>query len=132
VIKYLTLHHNDNALWQYIGRYGYDPGIRSELGGIMSSDDSTYWIVAISGPDVAGFAALKTKRKMLCHLYVFPEFRRRGIARELIERRIGLARSLGLSHLKVAVRPGRVKHYEARGFTELYIRGKWHWMRLEL
>ena len=131
-IVYRAFHHDDDELWRSIGKYGYDPKIRSELGGIMSSDDSTYWIVAMSDSVVAGFAALKEGKRMLSHLYVFPEFRQRGIAGELIELRIKLARSLRLPYLKVAVKPNRIKHYEGLGFTELYTRGKWHWMRLDL
>jgi len=132
MIDFKIFHHSDDELWRYIGRYGYDSSVRSELGGIMSSDDSTWWVVTISDSEVAGFAALKAKKRTLSHLYVLPQFRRRGIAGELIARRIELARSIGLPFVKVAIRPSRIKHYVTNGFTELYTRGKWHWMRLDL
>lgn len=130
LVKYLP---TDDILWQHIGRFGFDPAVRSELGGVMSSDDDTHWVVALAnGDSVAGFAALKQRQKRLSHLYVLPMYRRRGLAGQLIEERIAIAREIKLPYVMTAVRPERTKHYTACGFHDAYRRGRWHWMRLYL
>jgi len=106
--------------------------IEREIGGKISSPEGTHWICAYLGEELVGFGALKTKTKMLSHLYVYPAYRGRGIAGALIDRRIALARELGLPHVQISIKECRKPRYLALGFYDTSVRGRWHWMKLKL
>ena len=131
-MRYKTFRHSDNSLWAAIGEFGYDPKIRSELGGVMSSDDHSFWIVAFDGQKVAGFSSLKTKRRLLAHAYVFPDYREQGVCDQMIKIRLDLAKELELSKVQIVIRPDRLGHYEAYGFKKRYERGKYYVCELSL
>ena len=66
------------------------------------SDDllpSDHTLVAEDAGDVAGFASMRfeswNKRSILRHLYVAPEYRRRGVGRALVEAIASLSDSVG-------------------------------------
>lgn len=139
-MEVLVFKSSDEELWRLIGRYGFDPKIRKELGGPMSSYEDTVWFVAVDNEfadmgrrDVAGFAALKVDKRMLAHCYVFPQYRGRGLAARLTEARIAKAKELGLGKVNVILGEKAGGIYGRKyGFYRRLTRGKWGTYTLEV
>jgi GNAT superfamily N-acetyltransferase len=87
-IKQLT--NQDDEFYNTLGPYLSRRDIVAEIGAPIWDDDGKEWFVARVGRKVAGFAALKTvgKHRSLVSAYVLPDFRRRGIYRELVVARL--------------------------------------------
>ena len=98
----------------------------------MSSDENSYWVVAFDRGKVVGFSSLKTKRKLLAHAYVLPEYREQGICDQMIKTRLELAKEQGLNEVQIVIRPERLPHYEAYGFKKRYERGRYYVCKLLL
>lgn len=71
---------------------------------------------------LAAFGALNLQKELLEALFVAPEFAGHGVGRELLEFLLDLARSAGLTRIRVNSSMNAVGFYEANGFVE-YGRG---------
>lgn len=71
---------------------------------------------------LAAFGALNLERELLEALFVEPSFAGQGVGRELLAFLVDLARSAGLTRLKVNSSLNAVGFYQANGFVE-YGRG---------
>jgi GNAT superfamily N-acetyltransferase len=78
--------------------------------------------VALAGDRIVGFATVVTGedgRLELEDLFVDPDWRRRGIARELVRELAGNARERGHARLWVTGNPHAEAFYRAAGFVEI-------------
>ncbi|MGB5622909.1 MAG: GNAT family N-acetyltransferase [Gammaproteobacteria bacterium] len=71
---------------------------------------------------LVAFGALNLERELLEALFVAPSFAGQGVGRELLDFLVDLARSAGLTRLKVNSSLNAVAFYQANGFVE-YGRG---------
>lgn len=79
------LKHGDEKFCRAIGMAALNDRIAKELGIHLSSNPGQLWFVATEKDFNIGFCSMKTKGNILylCHDYVYPMNRERGIYREL-------------------------------------------------
>lgn len=110
------------ALWQ--AAFSGDPP-RNEPNGVIDRKllvEDGLFFVAVGGEEVVGtvLAGFDGVRGWVYHLSVLPEFRRRGLAGQLMDHAEAQLRSRGCSKLNLQVRTsnaGVVAFYESRGYT---------------
>jgi GNAT superfamily N-acetyltransferase len=79
--------HGQNNFYNTIGMVSLDKQIRKELGNPIDSLQGQIWYIAKIDDRLVGFVTIKIRSKyiLLCHGYVFPQFRRQGIFNELVK-----------------------------------------------
>lgn len=124
--------HGEGDFWQKMGEFFASPEVRRALGRPMSSKPGYVWWVALYGPTVAGFAALapgRNKSAELCHAYVLPEYRLRGIYRSLLQARIGYGKERFNRLVTTATDSSRLA-LKSEGFQHIGYRGRYARMEL--
>lgn len=91
----------------------------------IANDPDAYFFIAYWGDDMAGYCGMYHNTSLhppyckITTLGVGAKFRRRGIAKTLMTKVLGLARQLGLSRAKLEVHTensGAIRLYESLGF----------------
>jgi ribosomal protein S18 acetylase RimI-like enzyme len=96
----------------------------TELPGKYAPPDGRL-IVAMNGTNVAGCVALRNLTKGICEmkrLYVRPEFRGKGIGKELVKVIIEEAKKIGYTHMRLDTVPAMkeaIALYRSIGFYEI-------------
>lgn len=97
----------------------------SEDGIAYEADNgSARFLVAMCGGEIAGYAGMMYAADFagICNVAVFPEYRRRGIAKKLMEALIDICESLEVSVLSLEVREsntGAISLYKQLGFESV-------------
>lgn len=99
-----------------------EQGLSDEL-----TNDTAHFLVAESGKDIAGYMGIFVVMEScyVSNVAVFPAYRRRGCARQLIEAASALAKKLGAESISLEVRPSNkaaIALYTALGFEEIGLR----------
>ena len=109
-----------------MGPYFASLDVAKELERQVYNKPNTHWYVATSGrSDVLGFASVHDtgKHYFIDNLYVPPDHRRRGIARNIIDH---MCETFNDKPLKcIAVNPYALKLFADYGFVEVGVRGKY-------
>jgi ribosomal-protein-alanine N-acetyltransferase len=103
-----------------------EASVASELGNPLS-----LWLVAVDGEKVVGYVGSQTVMDMtdMMNIAVHPDFRRRGIAKMLVERLVDALRSRQSRCLMLEVRTsntGAQLLYEILGFVQVGIRKNYY------
>ncbi|HEX9677099.1 MAG TPA: GNAT family N-acetyltransferase [Anaerolineales bacterium] len=114
-----------------LGRFGWLGGVLSRL--MLPPAAAPRGYVWEESGRIIGNASLlpvtgHAKRWVLANVVVHPDFRRRGIGRELVEACLGLARSRGIGTLMLQVKvsnPEAERLYLRLGFRKLTARTTW-------
>lgn len=119
---------NDD-FYAVMGRYFADLNIAKELERQLYNKENTVWYLVVDEAElplrVCGFASLfvANKHYFLDNLYVFPEFRNQGIAKEIVE---SIVKTFTSKPIKcVAVNPYALKVFDDLGFVEVGRNGKY-------
>ena len=127
-MTYQWFTHSDEEFWRICGRFFASRAIRATLGMPLSSDDNYRWLVAFDGTIVAGFAAIDTKmthKSLLRHSFVFPEYRKIGIYKRLLEIRLDRLAELNAKKLEATATAESLPLLIAAGFREVLKKGKY-------
>lgn len=94
---------------------------------ILSSDDNTVFYIAKQGEKVIGYAGMYMvlNEGYVTNIGVLPEYRKKGIGKELMERLIDLSKEKNLSFLSLEVRKTNtpaIKLYTSFEFQNVGIR----------
>ncbi|CAH2606079.1 GNAT family N-acetyltransferase (plasmid) [Rhodovastum atsumiense] len=136
-LTYVTLTQADGAaFWVKLGPLATDAAAVKEIGSQIVNNERYTWVFALDGDEVVGCGAFVAPRKSgdpawLDFGYVKPSHRWQGIWKELFDRRIALARSAEVTHLRVCTRV-LARALEARGFATYQQRGSWSYMERDL
>ena len=121
--------HQDDEFYAMMGRYFADLNIAKELERQLYNKERSVWFLVVDQselvPRVRGFASLFETKKhyFLDNLYVFPEFRGQGVAKEIVEY---IVKGYTDKPIKcVAVNPYALKVFDDLGFVEVGQNGKY-------
>ena len=103
-----------------------EASVASELGNPLS-----LWLVAVDGEKVVGYVGSQTVMDMtdMMNIAVHPDFRRRGVAKMLVERLVDALKSRQSRCLMLEVRTsntGAQLLYEILGFVQVGIRKNYY------
>lgn len=134
-IRELT--NTDAGFYPLLGPFLARRAIVQEFGGYpLWDEDGKRWFVALdrTGRQVMGFASLMVRERgaerglWLDDAYVLPQWRERGLYRQLLEARLATCPADAEVRV-VSLNPRVVAMLERRGFTIDRYRGRWAWMR---
>ncbi len=134
--------YRPDVFWAKMGQFFASPAIRKELGLAMSDSPNHIWVVVTEGDGVSsngldspvmGFGAIVRKKDVcqLVHAYVLPEYRRRGVYREILAHRILIATGCKVQAIRATCTEMSRHALKARGFVEVGTRGKYDLMELK-
>lgn len=120
----MTNEHPD--FYRLVGPFLSRRAIAGELGYPVWDDDDKRWWVALDGPTVLGFVALRPEsgKTILTSAYVLPAHRKRGVYRQLFAARLAAAEALGRP-IESTVMAAAAPAFEAAGFTRVRSRGRY-------
>lgn len=120
-IKIFEPGHNKSEFYGYMGDAFSMPDVKKELPYIGNTKDSV-WFLAFDGENLAGFMAVEnTKGKVVFKSgYVYPEYRERGVFREIFKAGSNYATSKypGAPYITACATPCLMKLLTRYGFKE--------------
>lgn len=121
----------DAAFWCAMGPLFANRQIVKELEGPMFDDDTYTWILAMAdNGQIAGFTSLTTARidkgiTECTAAYVMPEYRRKGLYRELFRQREKVGFALGTTELRGVANPISKHVFVGEDWEVTRTAGKW-------
>lgn len=125
MIRVFKSEYQDNKFYALMGRHFASLDIAKELEQQVYNKDNTTWFLKIHRDEVLGFVSVfdKGKHYFIDNLYVLPEARNKGIAKELIEEIV--ERYTNKPIKCVACNPYALSLFNQYGFVEVGQNGKY-------
>lgn len=120
--------HGEGDLWQRVGAFLVSTAVRRELGGPISSDETTVWWLAIDDDgDTVGFVTARRRKDVweFRHDYVTPSARGKGVYERLFRSRLQEWIASGAPAARATVNEHSLSVYEHYGFKAVGQRGKY-------
>jgi len=113
----VRLTNTDPEFYPLLGPFLAQRTVIAELGAPPYDDPGKVWFIALDGEQVMGFAGVRfyDKQAIFCSDYTVPEYRRRGIHKQLTAERLEYAKSRAHSVVATVTRAGQ-RTYEYFGF----------------
>ena len=125
MIRLFRSYNNGHYFYSLMGKHFASLDIAKELERQVYNKPNTDWIVCVERSEAIGFVSVhdESKHYFIDNLYVLPEFRKRGIAEELIEEVCEFHCDKPL-HC-IACNPYALKIFKKFGYVEVGERGKY-------
>lgn len=125
MIRVFKSEYQDDKFYALMGRYFASLDIAKELEQQVYNKDNSVWYVSMYKNAVLGFVSVFDKGKYLFidNLYVMPECRGKGVAKELVEY---IVEDFTEKPIRcIASNPAALKIFDRFGFVEVGINGKY-------
>lgn len=108
--------------------------VRSENPYLHSEPGDAWAVASVNGVarGISGLTAEDGAEALIHSGYVEPEFRRRGLYRQMLEANLSVARARKVALVRCTASPMSASTFRALGFRETGVRGKYTRMELEL
>ncbi|MFN3802462.1 GNAT family N-acetyltransferase [Belliella pelovolcani] len=124
---------NDRNIGNLIGWYAMDREVIKEMDGYpILTDSDTTWFVAHKNLEVIAFGAVKKMKNhaVMTYSFVFKSFRKKGLHKELINRRLDWIKEQKINLVKADCTKSSLPNMKAVGFK--VIKAFQNWTKVEL
>lgn len=125
----------DADVYRYIAPFAMNQKILREFDGysIVTGEDYV-WFLVFKDRQLVAWASLRTQKNKIkfIYAYVIPEFRKQGIHKELIFKRIDWCENNGYKIIEVDCLKTSLNNYKKIGFKEVKTFSKWHKLEFEI
>lgn len=119
----------DPDVYRYIAPFAMSQKVLHEFDGypIVTGDDYV-WFLVFNDNQLVAWASLKCMKNKVkfIYAYVIPEFRKQGIHKELIFKRLDWCEVNGYRNVEVDCLQMSLNNYKNIGFKEVKTFSKWH------
>lgn len=125
MIRVFKSEYQDEKFYAQMGRFFASLDIAKELERQVYNKDNTTWYLSTYNGRIMGFASVfdSGKHYFLDNLYVLPECRDKGVAKEIVE---CIVEDFTDKEIRcIAVNPAALKIFDRFGFVEVGTNGKY-------
>jgi GNAT superfamily N-acetyltransferase len=126
MIEWMKITPDDDGFWPLVGPLCASQAVRRELGASPRVENGDVWLVGTDGGLAAACCCRVGRRgALLCHAYVMPSHRRKGLYRYMIEYLSGVCFGRGLHAIHAVASPEVVDTLDGLGFERRGMRGRY-------